>query len=191
MKTLIFFGSPRPNGDTAFLVDTLCGHLPGEITLVNAYQAKISPCRDCRFCTTKTNCVLSDEMTKIYQKIIESDLIVLASPVYFGELTGPLLSLLSRLQIYFYARFKRKEHPIPDGKKGIILLAGGGSGSPDRAVATAKDIFRCINVAQILPPVIAGQTDTVPARKDEKASESLRQMIGELGKDSGSSFSSC
>ena len=180
MKTLIFYGSPHLHGDTAFLVETLQKGLPGEVTLVDAYRSKIAPCKDCRYCMDKTTCSIDDEMTAIYQTIVESDLIVIASPVYFGELTGPLLSLLSRLQIYFYAHFKRKESPIPDGKKGLILLSGGGSGAPDRAVATAKDIFRCINVNEILPPVIAGRTDTIPAREDQKAIEALAQNIRQL-----------
>ena len=46
MKTLIFNGSPRKNGDTASLLKVVTGKLDGEVKVVNAYTCGISPCID-------------------------------------------------------------------------------------------------------------------------------------------------
>lgn len=46
--------------------------------------------------------------------------ILLASPIYFSELTGKLLDLGSRLQIYYSARFFRREEPVPKSKRGLL-----------------------------------------------------------------------
>ena len=50
MKTLIFNGSPRKNGETAYMIRTLQKNLGGEFKVVNAYRADIRPCIDCRWC---------------------------------------------------------------------------------------------------------------------------------------------
>ena len=51
-------------------------------------------------------------MEAVYTYLKDCDRILLASPIYFSELTGSLLNVISRLQPYFYARYFRKE-PIP------------------------------------------------------------------------------
>ena len=49
MKTLIFNGSPRKNGETAYMIRTLQENLGGDFKVVNAYRADIRPCIDCRW----------------------------------------------------------------------------------------------------------------------------------------------
>ncbi|MCD7777720.1 MAG: NAD(P)H-dependent oxidoreductase, partial [Clostridiales bacterium] len=67
-------------------------------------------------------CVIKDNMRKYYSDIIDADLIVLASPVYFSSLTGVMLNFLSRFQVFFLNRdiIKKK-------KKAVLLLTGGGA----------------------------------------------------------------
>lgn len=48
MKTLILNGSPRKDGDTAFLINKLISRLYGEYKIVDCYTADIAPCIDCR-----------------------------------------------------------------------------------------------------------------------------------------------
>jgi len=47
--------------------------------------------------------------------------VLIASPIYFSELTGKLLDVGSRLQTYFCARFFRKEVAVAKPKKGGCL----------------------------------------------------------------------
>ena len=79
MKTLIFNGSPRNNGGTATLIKELEKSLAGDVNVISSYKANISPCIDCS---------LDDEMQKVYRLIDEADNIIIASPIYLGELTG-------------------------------------------------------------------------------------------------------
>ena len=93
MKTLIFNGSPRPKGDTAGLLSLLKEDLAGEYRQVDAYRADISPCVDCRSCWTRKGCAIQDEMQEVYAYIQACDNILIASPIYFSELTGRLLDV--------------------------------------------------------------------------------------------------
>lgn len=173
MKTLILNGSPRKNGDTASLIKILTDRLSGEIRIVDCYRADISPCVDCRKCRDALFCPIDDEMQDIYRYIEDCDNVVIASPVYFSELTGKLLDTASRLQMYFSARYFRKEAPPLKPKKGAVILVGGGNGSPQKAFDTAVCILHTMNTYDIHPLVCSHNTDNIPAADDEKALSEL------------------
>ena len=175
MKTLIFNGSPRPNGDTVAMIRALCEALPGEVRVIDAYRADVRPCVDCRRCWTQVGCVIDDAMQQIYRDIAEADCIVIASPVYFSCLTGPLLSLMSRLQIFYTASRFQGVRLIEKEKVGAVLLAGGGDGSPARAEDTAQGLLRCMRAVHV-GTVITHKTDTIPAAEDKELLDAVRRL---------------
>lgn len=169
MKTLIFNGSPRRNGDTSSLLERITDRLEGEYRVIEAYRCNISPCVDCRYCWKNKGCATDDEMQEIYEYIRECDNILIASPVYFSELTGKLLDVGSRLQTFYCARAFRKEEPVPKPKKGAVILAGGGDGSIDTAYRTACILLRQMNCHDIHQAVYSHNTNQKPAVEDENA----------------------
>ena len=176
MKTLIFDGSPHRGGDTAALLSALQGALRGETQVIRAYEASIAPCVDCRFCQENAACARKDGMAEIYRQIVQSDALVIASPLYFSQLTGPLLSLLSRLQLYYCARRFQGKELAGGTKRGGILLVGGGDGSPDPAIHTARCLLRMANAADIAPAVLSLRTDFYPAAEDAAALSEARAL---------------
>ena len=183
MKTLIFNGSPRKNGDTASLVEKFVGRLKGEYRLVEAYRCSISPCLDCRYCWENSGCAIDDEMQEIYKYIQECDNILIASPIYFSELTGKLLDVGSRLQTYYCARAFRQENPVPKPKKGAILLVGGGDGAMDTACKTARILLRHMNCRDIHRAVCSHNTNEKPAIDDENAMLGLNGILEFFAED--------
>lgn len=179
MKTLILNGSPRKRGDTAALIEALIQELPGEVQILNAFEQQVSPCVDCRYCRTHAGCAIKDGMQELYRLIEESDNIVVASPIWFAALPGPLLTLGSRAQCYFSARFFRKE-PLIGGKKGAVLLAAGGSGGAKEAFKTASILLRELGAEQIAPMAAALQTDTLPAAEDAAALQAVQAVAAFL-----------
>ena len=177
MKTLILNGSPRQNGDTSSLIKKFTEKIAGEYRIVEAYRCNISPCLDCRYCWKNSGCAIDDEMQEIYKYIQECDNILIASPVYFSELTGKLLDVGSRLQTYFCARFFRKEEPIPKPKKGAVILAGGGDGRTDTAYRTACILLHQMNCHSIHAPVCSHNTNEQPPIEDENALLGLGSIL--------------
>lgn len=169
MKTLIINGSPRPSGDTVSLIRRLEESLAGECKVLDAYRCGISPCVDCRYCKEHSGCAIQDDMQEVYPYIQECDNIVIASPIYFSEVTGKVLDVCSRLQTYFCARFFRGETPISKEKKGAVILVGGGDGAPDKAYGTARTLLRLMNCRDIHSMVCSHNTDRQPAMEDEQA----------------------
>ncbi len=166
MKTLIFNGSPRKNGDTAAIINFLLERLMGDVKIVNAYDNRIASCIDCRACRKNEGCVINDDMQDVYEYLKTCDNVVIASPVYYSELTGQLLGVLSRFQTYFSARRYRGEEPFLSRKKGVVILVGGGTGDPCRAYQTASEILSYINVYDVFPMICSGNTDVTPAVSD-------------------------
>ncbi len=177
MKTLIFVGSPRKQGDTMSLVNLLCEELQGEVKIVYAYDCHFSGCLDCRYCWKNEGCALDDGMQEIYDYIQKSDNILIASPVYFSQLSGKLLDVTSRLQTYFCGRFFRKTEPVPKKKKGAVILVGGGDGHLENAYYTASTLLHHMNSYNIYPLVYSHMTNNRPALQDENAVKGVKEIV--------------
>lgn len=176
LKTLIISGTPRKNGDTMALINEFVYHLMGEYKIIDAYNCNIKPCIDCRFCWENDGCSIDDEMHEVYNYIQECDNILIASPLYFSELTGQLLAIASRLQTYFCARYFRKEKPIMKAKKGGVIITGGGDGQIENAYNTACTLLRHMNTKNIAPVVYSHNTNNIPAKSDIKAMEGSKNL---------------
>ena len=175
-KTLILNGSPRKRGDTASLLSVLAEELRGECRTVDCYRADIAPCVDCRSCRKEKRCVIRDGMQELYPYIEECDNLVIASPIYYAELTGRLLDVASRFQVYYSARFFRQEDPGIKPKKGGVVLVGGGDGDP----ASARILLRELSTKEIFSPVISHRTNTLPAGEDGEAVAAVKRLAAFL-----------
>lgn len=177
MKTLIINGSPRINGNTASLLDIIKENIVGEYKIIEAYRCSISPCLDCRYCWENNGCAINDEMQEIYDYIQICDNILIASPIYFSELTGKLLDVASRLQTYFCSRFFQKEEPILKSKKGAVILVGGGDGSINKPYETACALLHHMNCYNIHDVVFSHNTNTTPAIEDVHTIKGIHDII--------------
>ncbi len=99
-KVLILSGSPRKRGNSDILCDEFMrGALDAgnAVEKVRVAEKQISPCRGCYFCRTSGGkCVMQDDMTDLLQKIIDCDVLVLSSPVYFYSVCAQLKTVIDR-----------------------------------------------------------------------------------------------
>lgn len=182
-KTLIFNGSPRVKGDTVSLIDIITKNLDGEYKIVNAYRSSIAPCIDCRYCYEKDGCAINDGMQEIYAYIQECDNIIIASPIYFSQLTGRLLDVASRLQTYFCAKHFRNEEPVKKLKKGGVVLVGGGDGHMNNAYETALTLLSHMNCHNVYEAVCSRNTNARPSVDDAEAIDRIKKLIDFLNND--------
>lgn len=175
MKTLIVNGSPRPNGNTAALLEELKKHLEGEVIELSAFRSNIAPCVDCRGCWKTARCVVRDEMDVIYGD--DFDNVVVASPVYFSTLPGAMLSLMSRMQPWHAAMFFINKPLVQRRKKSSAILTAGGKGNQEKAYHHLGAFFKMLNAHGFREHVVCSpSTDTIPAWEDEKALADVRKL---------------
>ena len=174
-KTLIINGSPRINGDTAFLIKELREHLHGEIIELSAYRSKIAPCIDCRACWKKRGCAIKDDMEIIYND--DFDNVILASPIYFMTLPGQVLNIMSRFQPQFAAKQFLGDPIILSPKKAGLILTAGGHGNISGADHHIRVFFKMLNAGGYENHrVISANTDTLPAAQDKEAIQALPDL---------------
>mgnify|MGYP000274789649 FL=1 len=159
MKTLIINGSARKNGDTHSMIQELIKQLEGEYFILQAHSCNIHACVDCRYCWEHPQCCVQDGWQELDAYLRECDNVVIASPIYFCEITGPVLSVLSRLQVYWAAKTFRSEKLLTKPKRGGMILLGGGKGTATAPMNTAAVLLKQMNVKEIFDPVCCFTTD--------------------------------
>lgn len=181
MKTLIFNGSPRKEGNTAYLINQFSGRLNGEVKIVSSYYDNIKPCTDCRYCWQNPACSIDDGMNEIYAYIKDCDNIIIASPVYFSQLTGSLLNIMSRLQMFWAAKKFRNENLISKKKKGAVVLCGGGNGDFKSAFTTSKILLAQMNVEpKAIETVFANKTDFIDISENVTAIKNIHMLAKKI-----------
>lgn len=127
-KIIILNGSPRLHGNTAELIETFKksaekeGH---EITVFNLQKMNIHPCLGCFGGGKRANspCVQEDDMQQIYPAYEKSDIVVLASPMYYWSITAQLKTAFDRL----FAVAEKYANCTNPRKKCIMLMAAEGN----------------------------------------------------------------
>jgi multimeric flavodoxin WrbA len=73
-----------------------------ETEFVNLFDLNYKDCISCYACKLKNrdsfgHCILNDELKPLLERIEQSDVLVLGSPVYYGNLSGQMRSFTDRL----------------------------------------------------------------------------------------------
>lgn len=116
-------------------------------------------------------------MQSVYDYLVNCDNVIIASPMYFSEVTGQTLNFASRLQTYYAAKYKRNADKGLKSKRGAVILVGGGDGEIDKAFLTCQTILKCMDVKEIQPLVSSHNTDNVPAIKDKVVIEEIYELV--------------
>jgi multimeric flavodoxin WrbA len=182
MKTLVIFGSARKKGHTKALLNAFLEEAKGDIEIVDSYRVKnVSPCLDCRACWKKKACPIKDDMQEIYRKVDEADCIVLAAPMYFHSVPGPMKSILDRFQVY-WAGSIRGDKPEELSKKGALLMVGGAPPFTDQFKAgemVLKGLLHDLS-AECSGIITFSQTDTMAVEDNEEIKARARALAKEI-----------
>lgn len=108
-KMLGISGSPRRNGNvSAFmaLLIEMAAEKGWETETVNLTSMNIKHCIHCNFCVSrqkdKKYCSLNDDAQAIFEKIEQTDILILASPVYFMRTSGMMATFIDRLRVFLF-----------------------------------------------------------------------------------------
>lgn len=133
MKYCVIFGSPRKNGNTAAMLSVVLEELrktEAEICEFNAYDMDIAGCRACLGCQKNKEeicCVTDDDMQPILKAAAESDVIILAAPIYIWSAPAPVKAVIDRL-VYSGCKYYGDDPHGPslfEGKQLALICACG------------------------------------------------------------------
>ncbi len=131
MKIVSILGSPRLSGNSALLVRRFVDAakqlgVETQTFVLNAlaYQG----CQACRACKKSSEvCILKDDLTEALHAMGEADVIVLASPVYFGDVTGQMKLFIDRTYSFLTPNFycDPKTSRLAPGKSAVFMQTQG------------------------------------------------------------------
>lgn len=172
---LILSGSPRKGGNSDILCDRFAagasdaGHSVEKIRIA---EKDVHPCIACYHCRDNGGeCVFRDDMADILQKMIDADVLVLASPVYFYSVDAQLKSVIDRT-VARWLEVKNKEFYY------IVTMADDSDSSAQTTLACLRGYADCVEGAVEKGVIIGGG---VYEKGEINAHAAMRQAY-EMGK---------
>lgn len=112
MKIVCLLGSPRKKGNSATVTAKLAARaeeLGADVETIYLNELSYKGCQACYACKTGSEvCVIKDDLTSVLEKVKAADAVVLASAVYYGDITAQLKGFIDRTFSYlkpeYYAR---------------------------------------------------------------------------------------
>jgi multimeric flavodoxin WrbA len=152
MRVLGIHGSPRRGGNTELLLQEFlrgCREAGAEVEEVFLRNLKISPCLEIYACEKDGQCPIKDDMKPLYGKLVEADILAVASPIFFYAVSAHLKAMIDRCQALWAKKYLLKQPVAPGGggRKGVFLAVGGARGAKnfDGALLTMKYFFDALD----------------------------------------------
>lgn len=175
LNFLLISGSPRIGNCEYILKKVYDGIKSKNKELVLLRNKNIKHCLGCLTCSkNKKTCVTKDDMQELYKKIEWADVIVIATPNYYDNVSGLLKDFIDRTNPYY-------ETDGLKGKKVVEIIVGGGSEVHSKRVAkeSLKHFTRAHNldVAEIYCFSALGPVDV---KNDKKYILKIKEIISKV-----------
>jgi multimeric flavodoxin WrbA len=180
-KVLVLLGSPRKKGNSNTLAEQIikgAESAGATVEKISLHGKNISPCQACYACQKPNSkgCAIDDEMQPIYGKLVEAGTWVIASPVYWFNMSAQTKLFMDRC----FALLAYKENAFKNKRIAIAMSYGDAdpfnSGCVN-ALRTFQDAFRYVGAK------IIGMVYGCAEKPGEiKLNEALMQQAELLGK---------
>jgi multimeric flavodoxin WrbA len=129
MKLIALCGSARKQGNTSKMLHQVvegAKSVGAETEFVNLFDLNYKDCISCYCCKLKNSksyghCVVDDDLKPILGRIEESDVIVLGSPIFYGNLSGQMRSFTDRLLFQYLDYGAKSSGPKPKNFKTALI----------------------------------------------------------------------
>jgi multimeric flavodoxin WrbA len=153
MKVISILGSPKGEGNTAAILDEIERPLKENGAEVVRYclgKCRINYCVGCKSCFGDGGlCVQNDDVQTIINDLFESNLVIVASPSYWGDVTGQMKVLIDRCTPY--CNVKHTDRITASKIKGVAVAvrAGRNKAENENLVHTIEHFLGHLNIPLI------------------------------------------
>lgn len=161
MKILGIWGSPRKGGNSELLLNAFlegAREAGGAVERIALRELKITPCLEIYHCFKDGTCPIKDDMLPLYDKLLEADVVALATPIFFYSVSAQAKAMIDRTQALWARRYQLKQDfPGPE-RQGVLLAAAATRGKLlfVGARLVAKYFFDAINVTYAAEVLVRG-----------------------------------
>lgn len=142
MNIVCLLGSPRRKGNSATIAGKFIDTATGLGANCQTFQLNKLTYRGCQACygckTREERCILKDDLTDVLEAVAKADVLVMATPVYYGDISSQLKAFVDRSFSFLVPDFINSPNPsrLSPGKKLVIITS---QGQPDESLFT--DIY--------------------------------------------------
>jgi len=197
MDVVCLFGSPRKNGNSAavarhFLATAESLGARTQSFFLNSLALR--GCQACNRCKTGTEkCVLQDDLSPVLDAVFAADVVVMASPVYYGDVSAQLKAFIDRTYSYLRPGYIGLSHPsrLPKRKQLVFILTQGHR-DPDwfaDILPRYRDLFHWTGFAEVHPLRVVDvySKGDIDSRQEvmQEAAQLARKLLAADAADSG------
>lgn len=121
--TLVILGSPRKGANSETIAMAMAEESKKKGNTIKTYRLNdlknARGCQGCNACKTKGFCITKDDHAQILDNVRDADSVIIASPTYYGEVSGQLRLFMDRLYCFLDGSMKST---MPKGKKVAIAV---------------------------------------------------------------------
>jgi multimeric flavodoxin WrbA len=188
MKIVTLLGSPRSRGNSSTIANRLTGtaaRLGADTRTFELNRLTFRGCQGCYACKRDLDhCIVSDDLGEVLAAVRDADAVVLASPVYYGDISAQLKGFVARTITYLKPDYPTNPEPSRLAPKKLVFVLT--QGHPDAKLF--DDIFpryqtflawmgftetRLIRACGIGPSTV----DAVPVNVLEEADAAARALL--------------
>lgn len=142
MKVVCLLGSPRAKGNSTHLARRFCDtakNLGAKVQTYTLNRLTFRGCQACMACKTRAEeCVLKDDLQEVLEAVKSCDVLVLASPIYYGDVSSQMKAFIDRTFSFLKNDYTTNPQPsrLPPGKRLVFILT---QGQPDEV--QFSDVF--------------------------------------------------
>ena len=152
MKVICILGSPKPNGNTATILNEIERPFKEHGIGVVRYclgECKINYCTGCVSCFKDGQCVQNDDVQIIINDLLESNLVIIASPSYWGDVTGQMKVFIDRCTPYCNTRHIDRISKSMIKGVAVAVRAGRNKTENENLVHTIEHFLGHLNISLI------------------------------------------
>ncbi len=151
VKVLGINGSPRSGGNTDIVIDKILEAVRNngasvDKIIINDLDFKY--CQECDDPDENGNCNFKDDMSTVYKKFKEANAVILASPIFFGSISGQAKMMIDRFQCAWRAKYILKKDAFPEKKIGAFIAVAASNRRDffENAKSIIKNLFATLNI---------------------------------------------
>ncbi|MCM8785905.1 MAG: flavodoxin family protein [Candidatus Omnitrophica bacterium] len=184
MKIVGICGSPRKDGNSEILLDEFLRYFEekADVKKIFLNKLKFVPCQECEIIRKDGRCKINDDIQNVYDEIESADIVVVATPIFFGSLSAQLKMMIDRFQcqwlgINIFKTFK------PKRKKGIFICveASERENFVENAKSIIKNFFATIGATYFDEVICKGVDKKGKIKEKKECFEKLNEIYKKIG----------
>ncbi len=156
-RVLVISTSIRPNSNSETLAKSFAygAEAAGNsVEYISLKDKHIEFCKGCLACQTTGRCVIKDDVAKIMDEVLNADVVVWASPIYYYEMSGQMKTLIDRLNPMYSKDYKFRDIYF------LTVAAEDEPYVPERAISGLQGWIDCFDKAVLKGSLFCGGVNT-------------------------------